>query len=160
MLGAGVQPQPSFVTFFRNNKERYAMLGKYRESLFNTFVGTIVCLLIGVFSLTSAPRSIAQSAEAVAFDPTPITLRAEIQMVNFVMPEATMRVVAADQTGYSQEWTVVLGNPDELIASGLNPRSLTLGHGYLIAGNRSSDSNEHRLLAASITRPDGSVWRR
>ena len=160
MLGAGVQPQPSFVTFFRNNKERYAMLGKYRESRFNTFVGAIVCLMIGVFSLTSAPRSIAQSAEAVAFDPTPITLRAEIQMIRFVLPEATMRVVAADQTGYSQEWTVVLGNPSELIASGLNPRSLTLGHGYLIAGNRSSDPNEHRLLATSITRPDGSVWRR
>jgi bla regulator protein blaR1 len=162
MLGAGVQPQPSFVTFFRNNKERYIMLGKYRESRLNTFAGTIVCLLIGVLSLTSAPRSIAQSAESAAFDTTSITLaRAEIHQVHFAANgEATMRVVAADQTGQSQEWTVVLGNSQELIAGGFNPRSFAPGHGYLIAGNRSVDPNEHRLLAMSITRPDGSVWRR
>ena len=161
MLGAGAQPLPSFVTFFRNNKERYAMLGKYRESRFNTFVGAIVCLMIGVLSLTSAPRSIAQSAEAVAFDASTTLLRAEIQMVHFAgNAEATMRVMASDQTGQSQEWTVVLGNSRELIAGGFNPRSFAPGHGYLIAGNRSSDPNEHRLLATSITRPDGSVWRR
>src|SRR5262245_31958724 len=62
MLGASSELQPSFATFFRNNTERYAMLGKYKESTLSTVVGTVVCLLIGVYSLTSAPTSVAQNA--------------------------------------------------------------------------------------------------
>lgn len=153
MLGTGAQPLPSFVTFFRNNKERYAMLGKYRESRVNSIVGAIVCLMIGVLSLTSAPRSIAQSAS--------VTLqRAEIHMVRFEGSEAIMKVVAADQTGQMQEWTVVLGDPRELMASGFPARSFAPGAGYLITGDRSLNPSDHRLVATSITRPDGSVWRR
>ena len=34
------------------------------------------------------------------------------------------------------------------------------GKGYVISGSPSVDPNEHRLLAWTITRPDGAVWRR
>ena len=143
------------------------MLSKYKESAFRTFVGTVACLLIGVYSLTSAPTSVAQNAGTAGYNVRTITsLQAEVQQVKFAGAEATMRVVAPDQNGKPQEWLVVLQRPSEVVealkAAGVeHPAAFFgLGKGYLISGSPSLDPNEHRLLAWSVTRPDGAVWRR
>ena len=168
LLSASSEGSPSFATFFRNNTERFAMLAKYKESTWNTVIGTVVCLLIGVYSLTSAPTSVAQAANDSGYDLGTITsLQAEVQQVKFSGDsEATLRVVAPDQNGKPQEWLVVLQRSNELVdalkAMGVeHPAAFFgLGHGYLITGSASRDSNEHRLLAWTVTRPDGAVWRR
>jgi len=162
MLGASPQQLPSFLTFFRNSKERYVMLGKHRKSALSTLVGTGVCALIGVYSLTSAPPSVAQNAADPAYDQSSLTqLQAEVVQVTFLKDtEATLRVRAPDQTGKAQEWTVVLPNSSELREAGVNLRSFAPGHGYVITGNRSSDPEQHRLFAITITSPDGSIWSR
>jgi bla regulator protein blaR1 len=162
VLGASPQTAPSFLTFFGNNKERYAMLGKYRESAFNTVVGAAVCTLIGVLSLTSSPTSIAQGVVESVWDLGSTTeLQAEVHQVHFVAnADATMRVMVRDRAGKSQEWTVLLGSAKEMREAGINLVSFAPGHGYVIAGHPSRDPAQHRLLATTVTRPDGSVWRR
>ena len=161
MLGASSDLQPSFVTFFRNNTERYAMLGKYKESALSTAVGAVVCLLIGVFSLTSAPTSVAQNAAISREYLASVTeLQAEIHMARFEGTESTLRVLAPDQSGKPQEWTVVLPPPSELRAAGVSPVFFAPGHGYVITGSPSVDPATRRLFALTVTRPDGSVWRR
>jgi beta-lactamase regulating signal transducer with metallopeptidase domain len=167
MLGAGSEPQPSFATFFRNNTERYAMLGKYKESTLKTAIGAAVCLLIGVYSLTSAPTSVAQNAGNPGYNVGSILqLQGEIHMVKFEGDEATLRVVAPDRSGKPQEWLVVLQRPQEVVeglkAAGIeHPISFFApGKGYVISGSPSLDPSERRLLAWSVTRPDGAVWRR
>ena len=167
MLGASSELQPSFVTFFRNNTERYAMLGKYKESTLKSVVGAAVCLLIGVYSLTSAPTSVAQNAGNSAYDVgSVIQLQAEISMAKFADGEATLRVVAPDQSGKPQEWLVVLQRPSEVVealrAAGFeHPIAFFApGKGYTISGSPSLDTHERRLLAWTVTRPDGAVWRR
>ena len=161
MLGASPQGRLPFVTFFRNNTERYAMLGKYKESASKTVAGTLVCLLIGVYSLTSAP-TVAQNAAAPGYDLGTLTeLQAEVHQVTFVAgAEGTLRVMAPDQNGAAQEWIVVLPTGKELRDAGVNPPFFAPGKGYVISGSPSLDPNEHRMLARTITRPDGSVWRR
>jgi beta-lactamase regulating signal transducer with metallopeptidase domain len=160
VLGASAESRPSFATFFRNNKERYAMLGKYRESTFNTVAGAITCLAIGVLALTSAPSSVAQDAPG-AYNLNAITeLNAEIHMARMVQGESTLRVLAPDQAGKVQEWTVVLPSAMELINAGYKLTFFAPGHGYVIAGYPSMDIQEHRFFAMSVTRPDGSVWSR
>ena len=138
------------------------MLGKYKESALNTVVGMVVCLLIGVLSLTSAPTSVAQNAGGSGYDLGSITeLHAEVQQVSFLAgTEGTLRVLAPDQSGKPQEWTVVLTNTRELREAGITLASFAPGHGYRISGSPSLDPKERRLLAVTITRPDGSVWRR
>lgn len=162
MLGASSQRVPSFLTFFRNSKERYVMLGKHRKSALNTLVGTAVCVLIGVYSLTSAPISVAQNAAASEYDLTRYTqLQAEIHMARLEPDsEGTLRVLAPDQTGKSQEWTVVLPTGKELREAGIKLTFFAPGHGYVITGHAASDPADHRLFAMTVTRPDGAVWTR
>jgi bla regulator protein BlaR1 len=161
MLGESFEAQPSFVTFFLNNTERYAMLGKYKESALRTVVGTVACLMIGVFSLTSAPTSVAQNAAISREYLASVTeLQAEIHMAKFEGTESTLRVLAPDPSGKPQEWTVVLPPPSELRAAGVTPVFFAPGHGYVITGSPSVDQASHRLFALTVTRPDGSVWRR
>ena len=168
MLGTSPEARPSFVTFFRNNTERYAMLGRYKEAAWNTVVGMVVCLLIGVYSLTSAPTSVAQDAGNAGYNLGAITqLQAEVHMVKFFRGmEATLQVVAPDQSGKPQEWLVVLQRTEEVVealrTAGVE-RPATFfapGKGYVISGSPSLDLNERRLLAWTVTRPDGAVWRR
>jgi beta-lactamase regulating signal transducer with metallopeptidase domain len=159
MLGASPKGQPSFLTFFHNGKERYVMLGKHRSSTLSTLVGASVCVLIGVYSLTSAPYSVAQNATAPAYDFGSMTqLNAEVHQAKWHQGTATLVVLAPDQSGKPQEWTVTLPPPSELREAGINIGFFAPGHGYVITGNRSIDPKEHRLLAVTITRPDGSVW--
>jgi beta-lactamase regulating signal transducer with metallopeptidase domain len=161
MLGASAELQPSFVTFFRNNTERYAMLGKYKDSALSTVVGTVVCLLIGVFALTSAPTSIAQNAGiSREYLSSVTTLQAEVQMAKFASTEVTLQVSASDPSGKVQEWTVLLPSAKELTAAGIKPVFFAPGHGYLITGSPSADPAARRLFALTVTRPDGTVWRR
>jgi beta-lactamase regulating signal transducer with metallopeptidase domain len=168
MLGASQEARPAFVTFFRNNTERYAMLGKYKESTWNTVVGMVVCLVIGVYSLTSAPTSVAQDAGSAGYNLGVIAqLQAEVHMVRFSADtDATLRVMAPDASGRPQEWLVVL-QPSKDVAETLRAAGVERpaiffapGKGYLISGSPSLDPNEHRLLAWTVTRPDGAVWRR
>ena len=144
------------------------MLGKYKESTWNTVVGMVVCLLIGVYSLTSAPTSVAQDAGNAGYNLGVITqLQAEVHMVRFSgETDATLRVVAPDASGRPQEWLVVL-QPSKDVAEALRAAGVERpamffapGKGYLISGSPSLDPNEHRLLAWTVTRPDGAVWRR
>ena len=144
------------------------MLGKYKESAWNTVAGMAVCLAIGVYALTSAPTSVAQDAANPGYNLGVITqLQAEIHMARFVRDgEATLRVVAPDQSGKPQGWLVVLQRSDDVVealkAAGVE-RPITFfapGKGYLISGSPSIDPNERRLLAWTVTRPDGAVWRR
>ena len=162
MLGASSQRVPSFLTFFRNSKERYVMLGKHRKSALSTLVGTGVCALIGVYSLTSAPISVAQNAVASEYDLSRFTqLQAEVHMARLERDsEGTLRVLAPDQTGKSQEWTVVLPTASELREAGIKLTFFAPGHGYVITGHAASDPTDHRLFATTITRPDGAVWTR
>jgi beta-lactamase regulating signal transducer with metallopeptidase domain len=162
VLGSSPQSAPSSLTFFSNNKERYAMLSKHRESAFNSVVGGVVCTLIGVLSLTSSPTSIAQGVVEPAWDFSLTTeLQADVHQVRFVAnADATMRVMVRDQAGKSQEWTVVLGDAKEMREAGVNLVSFAPGYGYVIAGHPSRDPAQHLLLATNVTRPDGSVWRR
>jgi hypothetical protein len=161
VLGASLESQSSFVTFFWNNKERYTMLGKYRESTFKTVAGAVTCLMLGVLALTSAPRSIAQDARG-EYNLNAITqLQAEIHMARWVQGgEATLRVMAPDQAGQVQEWTVVLASPMELKNAGYNPTFFAPGHGYVISGYPSVDIQQRRFFAMTVTRPDGQVWSR
>jgi beta-lactamase regulating signal transducer with metallopeptidase domain len=168
MLGTSPEARPSFVTFFRNNTERYAMLGRYKESAWNTAAGMVVCSLIGVYSLTSAPTSVAQDAANAGYNLGVITqLQAEVRMVKFSGDaDATLRVVAPDQAGQPQEWLVVLQRSNDVVealrAAGVERPAAFFapGKGYVISGSPSLDPNEHRLLAWTVTRPDGAVWRR
>jgi beta-lactamase regulating signal transducer with metallopeptidase domain len=168
MLGTSQEARPSFVTFFRNNTERYAMLGKYKESAWNTVLGMVVCLLIGVYSLTSAPTSVAQDAGKSGYDLGTITeLQTEVHMAKFSgEADAILRVVAPDRSGRPQEWLVVLQRSKDVVealrAAGVERPALFFapGEGYIISGSPSLDPNEHRLLAWTVTRPDGAVWRR
>ena len=168
MLGTSQEARPAFVTFFRNNTERYAMLGKYKESAWNTVVGTVVCLAVGVYSLTSAPTSVAQDAGKAGYDLGTITeLQAEVHMAKFSgEADAVLRVVAPDRSGQPQEWLVVLQRSNDVVqalrAAGVERPALFFapGKGYVISGSPSLDPTEHRLLAWTITRPDGAVWRR
>jgi bla regulator protein BlaR1 len=162
ILGASPQAAPSFLGFFGNNKERYLMLGKYKDSVFNTAVGAVVCTLIGALSLTSSPTSMAQDVVGSAWDfGSTKELQAEVHEVRFLAnADATMRVMVRDRAGDSQEWTVVLGNTGEMKEAGVGLVSFAPGHGYVIAGHPSRDSEQHLLLATTVTRPDGSVWRR
>jgi len=138
------------------------MLGKHRKSALNTVLGTAVCALIGLYSLTSSPVSIAQSSAGSEFDLSSTTeIKGEVFQTRFVGgTEATLVVVAADQTGARQEWTVVLGSSSELRERGTGLVFFAPGPGYTIAGHRSADPETHRLLATTVTRPDGVVWTR
>jgi beta-lactamase regulating signal transducer with metallopeptidase domain len=155
LLGACPPPQRAFLAFFGDNKERYIMLGRHRQSALRTVLGTAVCALIGVYALTSSPLSTAQVAES-----SPIELKARVQVAKFLQGEATLTVEAPDQTGVLQEWTVVLGSPSELRERGFNLPFFAPGPGYTIAGYRSSAPQANRLVATSVTRPDGAVWSR
>jgi beta-lactamase regulating signal transducer with metallopeptidase domain len=161
MLEAAPKKPLSFATFFRNHLERYAMLGRYKESAMNTVVGTVVCSLIAVYSLTSAP-TVAQNAGRSGYDLGSLTqLQAEVHQATFLGgAEGTLRVMAADRSGDPQEWTVVLPTGRELREAGVDIVFFAPGKGYVISGSPSLDPNERRLLAWTITRPDGSVWRR
>ena len=74
--------------------------------------------------------------------------------------ESRIHIAVPGGDGETEEWIVVLGNADELIAAGLSFQTFAPGEKLVVSGNPALDSNTHRILAIKITREDGSVWSR
>jgi hypothetical protein len=90
-----------------------------------------------------------------------VTLQAEIRMARFLAREkGTLEVRASDPKSAAQQWTVVLVEASELRENATAPEFFAPGRGYVITGHPAVDPQAHRLLAVSVTRPDGAVWSR
>ena len=120
-------------------------------------------ILIGAYLLLIAP-AFAQPANDSPYDlDSTIEIEGGLAQVALNMPgssEFILYVIAADKNGENHQWTVVLGNANELTRAGMTMRSFAPGQKLVITGNPSLDSSDHRMLAKTVRRPDGSVWSR
>jgi beta-lactamase regulating signal transducer with metallopeptidase domain len=84
MIGAGAQLFPTLLSFFGNQKERVAMIGKHKASPRRDVVGIGLCALVGIFALTKAPVSVAELVSGepltLSFSQLPMTKIVELIM--------------------------------------------------------------------------------
>jgi len=162
IFGSLPQRSASLVGFFGHGKERYVMLGKYRKSTVRTLVGTVVCGMIGAYSLTSAPFLAAQDAASAGYD-----MKSVVEMQGGVFrftwlpdEDSTLGLMVPNQAGKLEEWTVVLEPWSELKQSGFDRTLGTPGGAVIVTGHPSLVPGKHRLLALTVTRPGGAAWSR
>ncbi|PCI75619.1 MAG: hypothetical protein COB20_12535 [SAR86 cluster bacterium] len=147
-LVQSISPQlvPSILTFFTKSKERFTMIGKYKYSRLNNTTGLGLCLLIAVFTLTSAPDSIAQSDPRPAFadvydEDLPKKFTGKIVRVNYGEFFMLLHVNAEHDDGTITQWIVEGGSYKSLHDAGLDSNSLYPGRYVTVTGYQSLDQS-------------------
>jgi len=111
LMGSSPQLVPSVLTFFSKNKERYLMLGRHKNSNLNAALGISLCFIVGLFTFTSAPQSIAQSEQRPIFDEiydaeTPIKFSGKIVRIDFGEHFSLLHIDAENDDGTTTAWIV------------------------------------------------------
>jgi Family of unknown function (DUF6152) len=120
--------------------------------------------LIGAFFMVVAP-SFAQPAKDSPYDLSS-TIEVRGVLTQFWLekrgsPDSGFEIRATDKDGRTQQWTVILGRANDIIRSGVTLKLFAGGESLVVVGNPSLEPNDHRMLAKTITRSDGSsAWTR
>jgi hypothetical protein len=136
-------PIPSVPTFFTTTKERFNMLRNRRYSKLNAFTGLGLCALLGVFALTTAPESIAQSdlrpKFADIYDANqPHRFAGVIVWVDYGEHFTLLHVDVKDDKGVVQ-WVVEGGSWQDMHKAGLDSNALHPGRRVTVTGYQSKD---------------------
>ena len=120
------------------------MLKKHNSSKFNSIAGIALCALIGVFALSAAPVSIAQSDQRPAFDDVydanqPKQFSGTIIRVDYGLHYMLLHIDSENTDGTVTQWVVEGGSYEEMHAAGLDSNTLFPGRFVTVSGYQSKD---------------------
>jgi hypothetical protein len=92
---------------------------------------------------------------------TNATITIEGTLVAFMLrnPHSLVHVMAPDEAGVMQRWSVAWGGSNQLFQQGLNQKSFKAGDHVVITGNPGRNPENHMVRMLTILRPaDGFGW--
>ncbi len=144
LTGSSPRLVPSMLHFFTQNKERFYMLARHKNSVLSSSLGLALCFLVGVFTLTSAPESIAQGEARPIFDEmydasAPAIFSGRIVRVDYGEHFMLLHVDAVNDDGSITQWVVEGGSYEDMHAAGLDSNALFPGRPVTIRGYKTID---------------------
>lgn len=144
LTGSSPRLVPSVLHFFTQNKERFHMLARHKNSSLSSSLGLVLCFLVGVFTLTSAPESIAQGEARPIFNEiydanAPAKFSGRIVRVDYGEHFMLLHVDAVNDDGSITQWVVEGGSYEDLHAAGLDSNALFPGRTVTITGYKTID---------------------
>ena len=88
-----------------------------------------------------------------------VTLDGKLVQFVFKNPHSFVTVLAPDQKGTPQRWSVEWSGTGQLTNQGVTRETLKPGDAIVVTGNPSRVPGEYKALMVSLTRPlDGFTW--
>jgi hypothetical protein len=84
----------------------------------------------------------------------PITLKGEVQRVDFVNPHGWLYLSVKEPNGKATIWNVEMGSPNSLIRRGFNKNTVVKGTQVVVNGYRAKDGSR-TVNGTDVTLPDG-----
>jgi hypothetical protein len=107
-------------------------------------------LFVGLAANARAHHSFAAEYDAQK----PITLKGEVQRVDFVNPHGWLYLSVKEPNGKSVIWNIEMGSPNSLIRRGFNKNTVVKGTQVTVNGFRAKDGSR-TVNGTNVTLPDG-----
>ena len=122
--------------------------------------GKVFCLLMTVAFVFSATAYAHHSAAAAYREDQTITIKGKLVQFMFRNPHSLVAVMAPDEKGVMQRWSVTWAAAGQLGGQGLTRETLRFGDEVIITGNPGRSGNpDHRVRMLTIKRTrDGFGW--
>jgi len=118
----------------------------------------LVLVLVGVFA-AGVGTFAHHSFSATYREDLTVTIEGELVQFLFRNPHSFVHVMAEDEAGKRQRWSVEWGGGAQLGRQGVSRGTLKPGDHVVITGNPGRDPNEHRIRLRTLHRPsDGFSW--
>ena len=107
-----------------------------------------------VVMLSSAAGALAHHSFAAAYrEDQKVKLEAEIVQVSFRNPHSFVQIMAKDEKGVMQKWSIEWGAAAQLAQQGVSRNDLKPGDKVIVTADPSRDPTDHRLRMRTIERP-------
>jgi hypothetical protein len=119
-----------------------------------------IAVLIIATTLLAGTAAYAHHSYAATYDNSgEVKLEGKVVQFNFRNPHSFVSILAPDQKGVEQRWSVEWAGTSQLGNAGVTRESLKVGDEILIVGRPSRVPGEYRLLMVTLKRPrDGFTW--
>ena len=116
---------------------------------------TLGLIAAGLWLVTVASIVHAHHSFAAEFDVTqPITLKGEVQQVDFVNPHGWIYIKVPEPNGKVETWNVEMGSPSTLNRRGFTKDTVAKGTEVVVNGYRAKDGSR-TVNGTNVTLPDG-----
>jgi hypothetical protein len=119
-----------------------------------------IAVLIIATTLLAGTAAYAHHSYAATYDNSgEVKLEGKVVQFNFRNPHSFVSILAPDQKGVEQRWSVEWAGTSQLGNAGVTRESLKVGDEIVIVGRPSRVPGEYRLLMVTLKRPrDGFTW--
>jgi uncharacterized protein DUF6152 len=119
----------------------------------------VLVLLMAVAFLAGVRTYAHHSFAATYFEDKKMTIEGELVQFLYRNPHSFVHVMAPDDKGQMQRWSVEWGGGGQLARQGVGRETLKVGDKVIITGDPGRNPADHRLRMRTITRPaDGWKW--
>jgi DNA/RNA endonuclease YhcR with UshA esterase domain len=116
---------------------------------------TLALIAAGLWLVTAASSVHAHHSFAAEYDVTqPITLKGEVQQVDFVNPHGWIYIKVPEPNGKVETWNVEMGSPSTLNRRGFTKDTVAKGTEVVVNGYRAKDGSR-TVNGTNVTLPDG-----
>ncbi len=116
-------------------------------------------LLMAVVLLAGARSYAHHSFAATYFEDKSMTIEGELVQFLYRNPHSFVHVMAPDDKGEMQRWSIEWGGGGQLARQGVGRETLKVGDKVVVVGDLGRNPADHRLRMRSIVRPsDGWKW--
>jgi Family of unknown function (DUF6152) len=116
---------------------------------------TLRALAAALMFACAAPSLCAHHSFAAEYDAKkPITLKGEVERVDFVNPHGWIYMKVKEPSGKVVTWNVEMGSPNSLIRRGFTKNTVARGTQIIVNGYRAKDGS-HTVNGTNVTLPDG-----
>ena len=114
----------------------------------------IALLLAAATVIIGVPAAYAHHSFAAAYrEDQKVKLEAEIVQVSFRNPHSFVQIMAKDEKGVMQKWSIEWGAAAQLAQQGVSRNDLKPGDKVIVVADPSRDPTDHRLRMRTIERP-------
>ena len=116
-------------------------------------------LLMAVVLLAGERSYAHHSFAATYFEDKSMTIEGELVQFLYRNPHSFVHVMAPDDKGEMQRWSIEWGGGGQLARQGVGRETLKVGDKVVVVGDLGRNPADHRLRMRSIVRPsDGWKW--
>jgi hypothetical protein len=115
----------------------------------------VMSTVAGLFFALAPPPVSAHHSFAAEYDAKkPITLKGEVERVDFVNPHGWIYMKVKAANGKTVTWNVEMGSPNSLIRRGFTKNTVARGTQIVVNGYRAKDGS-NTVNGTNVTLPDG-----
>jgi hypothetical protein len=130
-----------------------------KEAAMRSTTRRLLFALVALAVLAGARATAHHSFAATYFEDQKMTIEGELVQFLYRNPHSFVHVMAPDDKGAMQRWSIEWGGGGQLARQGVGRETLKVGDHVVITGDPGRNPADHRLRMRTIVRPaDGWKW--